>query len=214
VKWSKRVVAGALVVFVAACGSNAPKSNKPPAAQAASSPTAATPALNAELLAVSDLPSGWSVVPSTESSDAAPKCLESAKTDLKATSKGEATFVDGSNGLPVLDEFLAYLPGQGQQAMTEISQVMSGCGQITMTSGGQTLSGTVGAMSFPSVADQSSAYQMNLSATVSGVSIALGIDLVAFRKADTVAMILYADLGTPDVQALQTLVQGAAAKLS
>jgi hypothetical protein len=55
---------------------------------------------------------------------------------------------------------------------------------------------------------------MNLSATVSGVSITFGIDLVVFPKADTVAMILYGDLGTPDINALQHLVLDAAAKLS
>jgi hypothetical protein len=40
------------------------------------------------------------------------------------------------------------------------------------------------------------------------------VALVVFRKADTVAMILYGDLGTPDIHALHTLVQDAAAKLS
>jgi hypothetical protein len=69
-------------------------------------------------------------------------------------------------------------------------------------------------MSFPAVADQSSAYQMNLSATVSGLSITFGIDLVVFRKADTVGMILYGDLGTPDIRALHHFATNAAAKLS
>ncbi len=54
---------------------------------------------------------------------------------------------------------------------------------------------------------------MNLSGTISGISVTLGIDLVLFRKADTVGFIFYADLGTPDILAVQTLVRDAAAKL-
>jgi len=224
VKFAQGVIAGTLVVLVAACGSNAPKNSAPPAAQpstsapstSAPSTSATTPApnLNSELLAVSDLPTGWSTVPSSGDSSPAPKCLQHAKSGLKATSKAEATFADGANGLPLLDEFLAYLPGQAQSAMTFISHAMSGCGHISLTSDGQTLTGTVGAMSFPAVADQSSAYQMSFSATVSGLSITVGVDLVVFRKAGTVAMILYGDLGTPDIQALRHFVKRAAAKLS
>jgi hypothetical protein len=202
-------------MLLVACGTNAPKSATPPAAHTAASATPATrpaPNLSAELLAVNDLPVGWSVVPSSDSSSSTPKCLQNVQTDLKATSKAEATFED--NGLPVLDEYLAYLPGQGQPAMAAISQLLGGCGQISMTSDGQTLTGTVGAMSYPAVADQSSAYQMNLSGSVSGVSLTLGIDMIVFRKADTVAMILYGDLGSPDIAALQQFVQKAAVKLS
>ena len=58
------------------------------------------------------------------------------------------------------------------------------------------------------------AYQMNLSGTVSGSSFALDVDVVVFRKADTVALIEYFSLGAPDTQALRSFVQIAAAKLS
>jgi hypothetical protein len=124
------------------------------------------------------------------------------------------TFVNGPNGLPILGELIAYLPGRGQSAMTAATQVISGCGHISFTSGGQTLSGTVSPVSFPTVADQSFAYQVSLSGTVSGTSITLGIAIVAFRKGDTIAVIQYADLGFPNVTALQQIVQTAAAKLS
>lgn len=225
VKWSTSVIAGSLVMLAAACGSNAPNSatttpsaadasTKPPAAHASTSATPPAPDLTAELLSVSDLPAGWSVVPSTDSSNSStPKCLRALKTVAKATSKAETTFTDGSNGLPELDEFLVYLPGQGKKAMKLVSQILAGCGQLSMTSGGQTLKGTLGAMSFPAVAEQSFAYQLNLSATVSGLSVTVGIDLIVFRKADTVAEILYGDLGTPDISVLQPIVWDAAAKL-
>lgn len=212
-KCSKGVIAGALIMFVAACGSSTPKTTSPPAARASASAATLPPDLKAELLAVSDLPVGWSVVPTT-TSGATPECLANVKSGMKATSKAEVTFAGGSNGLPVLDEELNYLPGQGQLAMTFVSHALAGCGHISLTSDGHTLTGTVGVMSFPALADQSAAYQINLSGTVSGVSITLGLDLFVFRKADTVAIILYGDLGTPDIATLQPIVQHAAAKLS
>src|SRR5262245_34295835 len=157
-KRSAGVIAGALGILLAACGSNSPTATTPPTARTSTQAATRAPNLSAELLAVSDLPVGWSVVPSSSSGSATPKCLQNVQTDLKATSRAEATFED--NGLPVLAEYLAYLPGQGQQAMTAISHLLGGCGQISLTSDGQTLTGTVGAMSYPAVADQSSAYQM------------------------------------------------------
>jgi hypothetical protein len=216
VKWSTSAIAGALVMLVAACGSNAPNSATAtaPAAHASTSATTPAPNLAAELLSVSDLPAGWSVVPSADSSSATPHCLQNIKTELKATSKAEVTFTDGSNGLPVLDEGLSYLPGQGENALKLVEQILGGCGQISMTSDGTTLTGTVGAMSFPAVADQSAAYQINLSGTVSGLSVTVGIDLIVFREGDTVAVMLYGDLGTPDISVLQPIVQEAAAKVS
>jgi hypothetical protein len=174
----------------------------------------ATPApdLTAELLGASDLPAGWTSVANSDSGE--PKCLDNVRSSLNAVSKAEATFAFGSNGTPTLEENLAYVPGQGQHAMTAASRILSGCGRVSISSGGQTMSGTVGSMTFPAVADQSSAYQMALSGTVSGQSVTADIDVILVRKADTVAMIFYANIGNPGTQALQALVHDAAAKLS
>ena len=169
--------------------------------------------MTSELLAVSDLPAGWSSVPSSDSTSSTPQCFQNVKTDLKPTSKAEATFQGGSSGLPLLDESLGYLPGRGQQAIALISQVLSRCGQISLTSDGATITGTIGAMSFPAVGDQSSAWQINLTGTESGISLTVGIDFIVFRKGDTLALIFYGDLGTPDIQTVEHLVQVAASKL-
>jgi len=205
-------------MLVAACGGNAPsgsttpKSNSSSSAAPASTPTTTPPPdLNAELLSTSDLP-GWSAEGSSDSGE--PRCLDNVRAALRTASKAEAAFVDGSGGLPSLEESLAYVPGQGQSDMTAVSRILAGCGPINLTTGGQTLSGTVSKMSFPGIADQSSAYKMNLSGTLSGVQATLGVDIVVFRKADTVAMILFGNLGTPNRRALHRIVQDAAAKLS
>jgi hypothetical protein len=219
VKFSHGVIAGALVVLVAACGGgNTPSGSTTPesrssssAAPAASPTTTPPPDLNSELLATSDLP-GWSAEGSSDSGE--PKCLDNVRSALRTASKAEAAFVDGSSGLPTLEESLAYVPGQGRSDMTAVSRILAGCGPSSLTTAGQTLSGTVSKMSFPGVADQSSACQMNLSGTLSGVQATLDVDIVVFRKADTMAMILFGNLGTPNRRALHSIVQDAAAKLS
>lgn len=218
-KFSHGVIAGALVMLVAACGSNAPSGSTTPPKSSSSSPAApastpvVTPApdLTAELLSLSDLPAGWSAVGSSDSGE--PKCLDTVRSDLNAVSKAEATYVGASSGLPDLEESLAYVPGKGQSDMLAVSRVLSGCGHVSVTQGGQTLTGTLRSLSFPAVADQSSAYQVTLSGTVSGQSVTLVFEIVVFRRADTVAIILYANPGAPDIQALKPLVRKAVAKV-
>ncbi len=48
---------------------------------------------------------------------------------------------------------------------------------------------------------------------VSGQSVTLVFEIVVFRKADTVAIILYANPGAPDIRALKPLVRDAVAKV-
>jgi hypothetical protein len=218
VKFSRVFVAGALVTLVAACGSNAPSGGTTPTSSPASATNASTPVatpapdLTAELLTTSNLPAGWSPVANSDSGE--PKCLDKVRSELTAISTAQATFVANANGLPDLEESLAYVPGHGQSDVTGASRILSGCGPISMRTGGQSFTGTIKSMPFAAVADQSSAYRMNLSTTVSGQSVRVVIDIVVFRKDDTVAMILYSSPGSPDVQALEHLVHDAAAKLS
>jgi hypothetical protein len=202
-------------MLVAACGGNTPSSSPsqstPTSVAPASSPTTTPPPdLNSELLATSDLP-GWSAQANSDAGE--PRCLDQVRSDLNAVSNAQATFTDGSNGLPVLEETLYYVPGQGQSDIAVVKQTLAGCGTVSMVSSGHTFTGIVGSLLFPAVADQSSAYKMNLSATSSGQSVTLAIDMVVFRKADTVAIILYGNVGSANKQALKPLVRDAAAKL-
>jgi hypothetical protein len=217
-KFSYGVIAGALVVLVSACGggstpsgSTTPQSGSSSSTAPASTPTTTPPPdLNSELLTTSDLP-GWSAEGSSNAGE--PRCLDKVRSVLDTVSKAQATFTDGSNGLPVLGESLYYVPGQGQSDMAVVRKTLAGCGAVTMSSGGATFTGSMGSLLFPAVADQSSAYKMYLSGTISGQSLALAVDLVVFRKADTVAIMLYGNLGAANKQALKPLVRAAAAKL-
>jgi hypothetical protein len=218
VKFSYGVIAGALVVLVAACGGNpasgsgsTPPANVSTSAAPVSTPTTTPPPdLNAELLNGSEL-AGWSGQANSDAGE--PKCLDKVRSALGTASKAQATFTHGSNGLPVLEESLYYVPGHGQSDMAVVKQTLAGCGAVTMSSGGATFTGSMGSLLFPAVADQSSAYKMYLSGTISGQSLTLAVDLVVFRKADTVAIILYGNLGSASKQALKPLVRDAAAKV-
>jgi hypothetical protein len=104
-------------VCIAACGSNSPSgsttpktSTSSPAAPASTPTTTPPPDLNSELLTTSDLP-GWSAEGSSDAGE--PRCLDKVRSVLDTVSKAQATFTDGSNGLPVLGESLYYVPGQG-----------------------------------------------------------------------------------------------------
>lgn len=212
-KWSMRVLTAALVALTAACGTNSPRQAAHTSAAAASAATP-IPDLRDELLGFLALPSGWSVVPSRHARSGGLACIADPTSGLKAERKAVVNFQYGS-GFPVLVEELFYFPGQGQKAMADWARAMSGCGPVSITSvtGGNTFTGTVGALSFPAVGDQSAAWQISLAGTVSGESVSIGYDIVVFRKASTVAVILYSYQGAPDIRSLRILVDAAASRV-
>jgi hypothetical protein len=181
-----------------------------------SAPTSAVPVpdVKAQLLSVSDLPAGWSVNGSPDGDSSVPKCFQSALSFSGiAEAAAAAKFQDGSDGIPLLEEGIAEIPGQAQHFMTAFNMLLGGCGRVSFKSGGDTFTGNTGGLSLPKLGDQSAAYQMNLSTTASGSPLALGLDFVAMRKGDEVAVLYYRDPGPPDVSQLQQFAQTAAAKL-
>ena len=184
------------------------------ATSAASGPPTTLPDVKGQLLTLGDLPAGWSVDNSSNSSSSTPKCVQNAKsTAAFDKAKAEADFQDGSNGLPALDEEIVYQPGHAQQTMAKFAQVMAGCGHIEWSVSGHTLTGTVGQMSFPNLGQQTEPYQINLSTSVSGLDITVGLDLIVIRQGDEIAIIYYGDLGTPDISQVQSFAEKAASKL-
>jgi len=214
------VLAGVLATTLAcgACSSSTKSTTgssgtttAPTSASAASGPI---PNVNGQLLTLADLPAGWSVDNSPDTSSSTPKCFQDAKDPTtNAKAKAKAKFQGGSNGIPALEEGIAYLPGQAQKVMTEFAQVMSGCGQIKFTDSGHTFTGSIGQMSFPNLGQQTEPYQVNLSTSASGLTLTLGLDLIAIRQGDEIALIYYGDLGTPDINQVQQFAQKAISKV-
>ena len=212
-----KLVAGLLGLALAAvgCGSSGPTSS-PTTTSASSSKTTAAPSpnLTSQLLTISDMPPGWSVDNSPESSNSStPECLKSV-TKSPAQSKASAKFKMGANGVPAFQEGLSYLPGgQAEKRLTEFNKVLSGCKDVSFTSDGQTYTGSVGAMSFPPQGDKSYAFQLNFSTSSSGLDLTVGLDIVVAQKNSTDALFDIVDLGTPDLTTFTDLVTKGMAKV-
>jgi hypothetical protein len=162
--------------------------------------------VKAKLLSLSDMPTGWSVDNSTSGGVTTSNCLHALKTSTKAVVRASVSYQNGST--PAMQEVLEV--GRGASARyKEFNRELSGCKAISFTSQGQTISGTVGAMSFPKVGSRSKAFAIKLS--VQGVNI--GADYVIFEDGQYAGAIGYEDIGQPDATQLQTLVTEAINKI-
>jgi len=120
--------------------------------------------------------------------------------------KVTASFENGQ--LPQLEEQL--VSGRvGTAAYNRLNRVLARCKHFSVTSNGETLAATVGAMSFPAVGNESSAYGVTFS--VKGIN--AGADCVLFKVGSVAGLIEYADIGQPDPSQLQAFVTEAVNKV-
>jgi hypothetical protein len=157
--------------------------------------------LQSKLLTLSDFPTGWIVDNTSSGGGSAVRggCLAGVKNSPKSEGKVTASFVHGQ--FPQLDE--ALVAGRlATVAYNRINRVLARCKHFTVTSDGQTLSATVGAMSFPTVGDESNAYGV----TFSFKGISGGADIVLFKVGSIAGFVEYIDTGQPDPGQLQEFV--------
>lgn len=176
----------------------------------ASSPAAPPRNLKPQLLTVADLPSGWAVDNSSDSGGGtAPPCLRNVKAKLHTSDKAGADFVKGTD-IPDFEEQLGYFgTSAALSGYTTITDILNRCKDFSFTTGGQKYTGSIGQLSFPKRGQHSTAWQIVLS--VQGVS--LGIDVLLVHKGSELALLLYGDLGTPDLSEFTSLVDKALAKV-
>lgn len=222
VKRRRRMAALALIgaACLAAGGCGSSSSASPPATAAASGPnTTATSApatttttlppgptskqLAADLLAVQDLPTGWSSQPVSNTSGGVTGCSLTKVLKLHATGSAEADFADGN--LPVLDEMLGGYRTAPSAAFDTLVTDMGRCSSFTI----QGHKFTLGRMSFPAIGDASAAYAA--SGAIQGITV--GFDFVLARKGAEVMVMLYGDIGAPDATQLAGFAKQAVAKL-
>jgi hypothetical protein len=170
--------------------------------------------LQVQLLALSDLPSGWTVDNSSNSGSGTPKCLQDAQ-NAGAGRKAQASaqYQGASSGLPSLEELLAYLPGHAEPAMADIQTALSHCGTITFETSGVEFSGTVSELLLPTFAQQSEAFSIAISAKVKGSTVNADVDVVALRYHYEVALIIYGALGASNPSVDEHYAQAAANKI-
>ena len=93
--------------------------------------------------------------------------------------------------------------GPGSNATySTLNRVLSTYKIYTVTDNGQPERVTVGAISFPSAGQQSSAYALTL--TVDGIN--LGGNIVLFKADGITGAVVYADVGAPDITLTEAFV--------
>lgn len=165
-----------------------------------------TSQLHSKALSLSNMPAGWAVDNSSSGGGISSGCLAGLKRPPGTDTKVSVAYKDGQ-----LPEFLELL-ASGKRALPaykELSHVLARCRRFTASGNGQTYNYTVGAMSFPQVGNDSSAYSITFS--VQGVSGA--IYLVLFQVGSIVGAVGYGDIGRPDTSQFQAFVTEAIDKI-
>lgn len=167
----------------------------------------AAPDIKAQLLALGDLPAGWSRhKPSTDSSGE-PACFKKLENGgAKPLAHGEVGFQGSPDGLPTLDESIAYVQKGVSADLAQVIKVLAHCGKISVPTTGGTLTGTLAPMSFPKVGDESRAYQLLLSGVVNKVQVTAGFDLLLMSVGREEVTLLYSTFGPPGLRDFQAAV--------
>ena len=163
--------------------------------------------LQAKTLSISNFPTGWSVDNSSSSGTSAISCLKGLQSSFKHEVKASVKYTDGN--VPALQETIETGPGISAR-LTKFETALGSCKGISATtSEGHTITGSVGAMSFPTVGDRSSAYALSLQ--IQGITV--GADVVVFQTGKVIGEVIYEDLGTPDAGQVQAFVSEAVNKV-
>jgi hypothetical protein len=204
---------GIVATILTACGSSATssptpaKASKSTVAPASSIPVTTTtvPTIQPYMLAIQDLPTGWSVDNTPQSSSTS--CYSDPVTKAPSLAYAHEDFAQGGT-LPELAEELGYF-ANGAEAFSSINATLASCSHFTEQDGSQTVSGTMGAMSSPTYGDQSAAYTAAF--TLQGVNVTQGFVMV--RKGNYIALVALGDIGSLDSSTLEGFVAQAVGKL-
>jgi hypothetical protein len=148
----------------------------------------------AKVLSLQDMPTGWSVDNSRGggASDIGGclKGLVAIKKPVKGIQRVKVAYHYGA--FPALQEIIEAGPGT-EARYRKFTGILNGCKTFGFTADGNRITGTVGAMSFPTVGASSRAYALSL--TTQGQTV--GIDLVFFKVGQFDGELLYGDI-SPD----------------
>ena len=163
--------------------------------------------LHHRLLAVGDLPAGWSAAPTSAGATiklAHPSCLSG----LSTSSKGfeSVAFVQGSS-IPNFGEVLGS-GARAQQAWTRFGRALARCRTATLVFGTTKAEASIHPLSLPRVGRSSSAYAWTF--RLGGVRI--GFDLVLFQRGTYDGYLSYADLGSPQASTVTAFARAAETK--
>ena len=163
--------------------------------------------LQAKVLSLSNLPSGWRAENPSGGTDTYTGCLRTLHTSPKGVGSANAFYVHG-NSAPAVGEVLA----NGDEALRRyqlLNKVLSTCKKLGGTEDGVQIKGTVSAISFPDVGTRSRAYAVSLS--VGGLSISA--DVITFEVGEYAGELLFEDIGQPAIAQVVSFADEAVAKV-
>jgi hypothetical protein len=163
------------------------------------------------LLAVGDMPTGWAIDNSSSDDSGGPPCLAALKKSFAPTNKANVTFAFQTSTPQLVDSVGTYADeGAASAAFDRGAVILDGCKDVSYTNGGKKVTGSIGAMSFPTVGDRSKAWALTLD--MSGIS--AGVDVVLYLKGSVVEELALLDLGSPSADDLKTFSDKSVAKFS
>jgi hypothetical protein len=167
--------------------------------------------LQAALLTLDDLPSGWTATQPSDTSNDSVSCADT--TSPQPVSKVEADFVNRDGPAFVSEEIDAEAAGQGQPLFDQAAAQLSDCPGFTLTLGdGTVLNATLTPdPAFPTLGDETAAYQLQLS----GFAVPLVGESVSIRNGDDIITLFALQAGTTlDTAGVQALATKAETKLA
>jgi len=183
----------------------------PSSAPSSASTGAASTDLSKALLAVTDLPAGWTTdeLSSGGTGDASCPALNSGPWK-HLPQEAEADFSDGQTGPFLLDQLAGGSAAQASAALQSFVKATSQCAHFTQEASGGTNTFKLSAMSFPSYGDATYAFAVTVSQSL-GLS-ASG-DIVVVRKGGILVEITVFGLESVPVSLVEQLVTKALAKV-
>jgi hypothetical protein len=156
-----------------------------------------TQQLQASLLTVQNLPTGWAKA--NASSPTTKSCYSNPIWKVPYTAKARAAF-QMNDSVPQLVELLASYPN-AHSAYQQVVANLNRCSSFSETVQGQKIAGTLSPVSNRRFGNESSSFTANL--TVQGT--VLSQEIVIARKGGTLAAVAVGDYGTIDTQLLNGL---------
>jgi hypothetical protein len=201
---------------LAGCASNAGGQAQtlaaPPTQTRATASSAPAPAadLSKALLALDDMPPGWS--PQTVSSDsgASPSCVPLKDGAWKhLPQSAEADFEQGQTGPFLIEQLAGGSASQAGAAMRALIKATGECAKFTQKTGSGTNAWSLEPLSFPSYGDATYAFALTIA---SDAGMSAGGDVVIVRKGGVLVQVTVYGIGSVSVSTVEDLVGKAVAK--
>lgn len=166
------------------------------------------------MLALEDLPAGWSAGKAASDTSGEPGCLKKLD-DLtkKRAASAEVQYQASAQGLPMLLESIDYVRSGAAADFVQVQKALQRCGKISLPTAGTELTGRIVPMSFPRLGDESKAYQMALSGVVNKIRVTAGFDILLMRLGGEEITLMYATLGVPGIRDFQAATKLAVDKI-